>query len=169
MKNSWSQCQDKSARFPTCIWHDLFFFTRKNWKQRPDEILLLKKNPDIFINWKLLELLLHFIINIIICCFHLFIESLHCKIPVMFVKWKKRQQRKRLQNRPIRPFCFFVKFNACVVVMDTRVFNYKYRNIKQTSYGNRHFYRVAIVYTVGIHFCRRVVPCLPTRPTAPRQ
>lgn len=97
------------------------------------------KKPDIVINWKLLELLIHFIVYIIIRCFHLFIESLHSKISVMFVKWKKRQQRKRLQNKPIGPFCFFVKFNACVVFMDTRLFNYKYRNIKQTSYGNRHF------------------------------
>lgn len=110
------------------------------------------KKPDIIINWKLLELLIHFIVYIIIRCFHLFIESLHSKIPVMFVKWKKRQQRKRLQNKPIGPFCFFVKFDACVVFMDTRLFNYKYRNIRQTSYGNRHFKSCHSLYNCGHTF-----------------
>lgn len=145
-----------------------FFLTRKNWKRLLDEILLLKKKPWHIYQLKAFRTTYTFYRLLIIRCFHLFIESLHCKIPVMFVKWKKRQQRKRLLNRTIGPLCLF--WECMCRCMDTRVFNYKYRNIKQTSYGNRHFYRVAIVYIiVGIHFCRRVVPCLPTRPTAPRQ
>lgn len=100
----------------------IFFFNPKKLETTSWWDLTIEKNPWHIYQLKAFRTTYTFYRLLIIRCFHLFIESLHCKIPVMFVKWKKRQQRKRLQNRPIRPFCFFVKFNACVVFMDTRVF-----------------------------------------------
>lgn len=111
-----------------------------------------KKNLTYLSIESFLELLIHFIVYIIIRC--LLNRVFASQNPRNVCKMEKEATEEKVTKQTYWTFlfCFFVKFNACVVFMDTRVFNYKYRNIKQTSYGNRHFQSCHSLYNCGHTF-----------------